>query len=112
MHVQVATYRIPAISDREFIEANREFAEAIAQVPGLLAKIWLKAPDASVYGGVYLWESRAAYEAFAASELWYSVVADDTLSDLVSHDFEVMGELTGATQPGLLVVEGGSRGAS
>jgi hypothetical protein len=36
----------------------------MAQVPGLVAKIWLKAPDGSAYGGVYPWRDRDAYEAF------------------------------------------------
>lgn len=105
MQVQVATYRIPAMSDEDFVDANREFAEAMAEVPGLLAKIWLKATDGSVYGGVYLWESREAYEDFAAGDLWASVAADDSLSELDSRDFEVMEELSRQTQPGLRLFE-------
>lgn len=103
MHVQVATYRIPEMSDPDFVEANQEFASAMAEVPGLLAKIWLKAPSGNVYGGVYLWEDRQAYENFIAGELWASVLADDSMSDLESRDFAVMTELTRATQPGLQV---------
>ena len=100
MHVQVATYRIPEMSDAEFIEANREFASAMAQVPGLVAKIWLKAPDGSAYGGIYLWRDRQAYEAFVAGELWESVLQDESLSGLESRDFAVMQELSRETQPG------------
>jgi len=44
MHVQVVTYRVEGVTDAEFIEANREFAEAMAAVPGLLAKVWLTGP--------------------------------------------------------------------
>ena len=101
MHVQVATYRIDEMSDAEFTDANQGFAAAIAEVPGLLAKIWLKAPDGSAYGGVYLWRDRQAYEEFVGGELWASVVTDDSLSDLKSRDFGVMEELTRATSPGL-----------
>ena len=36
MHVQVVTYRVVEISDAEFIEANQEFAEMMAAVPGLV----------------------------------------------------------------------------
>lgn len=39
MHVQVVTYRVEDVSDADFIEANKEFAEAMAAVPGLLAKV-------------------------------------------------------------------------
>lgn len=54
MHVQIVTYRVEGVSDADFIEANKEFAEAMAAVPGLLAKVWLKRADGEVYGGLYL----------------------------------------------------------
>src|SRR5262245_46988137 len=73
MHVQVVTYRLGEISDHEFIEANREFADMMAAVPGLLAKVWLKDPDGNTYGGVYLWQDRQACEAFVSGELWGEV---------------------------------------
>jgi Putative mono-oxygenase ydhR len=103
VHVQVVTYRLAesSVSDAEFIEANQEFAEMMRAVPGLLAKIWLKNPTDEVYGGLYLWQDREAYESFLASELWGSVVSDDSVSDLTSHDFTVMDELTAETQPAL-----------
>lgn len=105
MYVQVATYKIGEISDDEFVEANEEFASMMSAVPGLLAKVWLKAPDGNVYGGVYLWRDREAYEDFIGSELWASVLGDDSLSDLESRDFAVMHELTKATQPGLTLID-------
>ena len=99
MHVQVATYRMAGISEPEFIDANKEFAEMMAAVPGLLANVWLKGADHGVFGGLYLWEDRAACESFLASELWGEVVSDDSVLDLASRDFAVMGELTRTTQP-------------
>jgi len=101
MHVQVVTYQLADVSDPEFIDANREFAEMMAAVPGLLAKAWLKDPEGSTYGGVYLWRDRQACESFLAGELWGEVIKDESVSDLTSHDFEVMDELTKLTQPGL-----------
>lgn len=103
MYVQVATYKLDDISDDEFIEANREFASMMSPVPGLLAKVWLKAPDGNVYGGVYLWRDREAYEDFIGSELWESVMSDESLSELESRDFAAMEQLTRLTQPGLNV---------
>jgi quinol monooxygenase YgiN len=101
VHVQVVTYRLAeSVSDAEFIEANQEFAEMMKADPGLLAKIWLKNPADEVYGGLDPWQDREAYESFLASELWGSVVSD-SVSDLTSHDFTVMDELTAETQPAL-----------
>lgn len=104
MHVQVVTYTIPEMSDGDFIEANQEFASMMAAVPGLLAKVWLKAPTGSVRGGVYLWRDRQAYEDFIGSELWASVLSDDSVADLESRDFAATEELTRVTQPGAHLV--------
>ncbi len=101
MHVQIVTYRVEGVSDDDFIEANRDFADAMAAVPGLLAKVWLKRPDGNVYGGLYLWRDREAYEAFLASGLWGEVLSDASMLDVVSADYGVMEELTRATQPGV-----------
>lgn len=103
MHVQIVTYRVEGVSDADFIEANREFAEAMAAVPGLLAKVWLKGPDGA-YGGVYLWRDREAYEAFLGSELWDEVLHDTSMLDVVAADYGVMEELTRVTQPGVKVL--------
>jgi hypothetical protein len=101
MHVQVVTYRMVDISEPDFIDANREFAEMMAAVPGLLAKVWLKGADDDLYGGLYLWEDQASYQSFLVSDLWAEVVNDDSMLDLASHDFAVMEELTRTTQPGM-----------
>lgn len=104
MHVQVVTYRMAEITEPEFIEANREFAEMMAAVPGLLAKVWLKEPERNRFGGLYLWRDREAFENFMAGSLWAEVLADDSLSELSSNDFEVMDTLTEVTQPRLKLV--------
>lgn len=104
MHVQVVTYRMADITEPEFIAANREFAEMMAAVPGLLAKVWLKEPALNLFGGLYLWQDRAAFEDFLAGPLWTEVLGDDSLSELSSHDYAVMESLTEATQPGLKLV--------
>lgn len=101
MHVQVVTFWMADITDPEFIEANREFAAMMAVVPGLLAKVWLRDPDQNVYGGMYLWQDREACESFLAGELWAEAVKDDSMSELASHDFGVMEELTKTTQSGI-----------
>jgi hypothetical protein len=105
MHVQVVTYRLADdISDPDFIEANREFAEMMNAVPGLLAKVWLKDPAGTTYGGVYLWQDREACANFLAGDLWGGITTDDTMMDLTSRDFTVNDEMTKLTQPGLKVL--------
>jgi len=53
---------------------------------------------------VYLWQDEDACESFLASELWDSVVTDETVTDLTSHDFSAMDELTRLTEPRLQLV--------
>lgn len=101
MHLQIVTYRMREISEDEFIEANKEFAQMMAGVPGLVAKFWLRGPGEDGYGGVYLWKDRAAHDSFVAGELWAEVVNDESLLDLATRDHEVMDDLTTMTQPGL-----------
>ncbi len=104
MHVQVITYRMGEISDSDFNEANQEFADAMKRVPGLLSKVWLKSVEPGVYGGVYLWQDKESCDAFLSSELFAEVEADDTLSDLTTHEFHVNEEMTKITQPVLQVI--------
>jgi hypothetical protein len=106
MHVQVVTYRLSDgdVGDEEFVAANEEFATMMSRVPGLLAKVWLKNGSERVYGGLYLWRDHAAFESFLASDLWASVLSDESVSDLISRDFTVMDELTRSTQPALQMV--------
>jgi heme-degrading monooxygenase HmoA len=104
MHVQIITYRIGEVSDPEFNEANREFAELMKDVPGLVTKVWLKSDEPGVYGGVYLWRDRESCEAFLASELLAAVKADESVHDLTSHDYAVNEEMTKITQPMLQVI--------
>lgn len=47
-------------------EALKPLAEDIAGQPGLLWKIWTESPAEGRAGGVYLFESRAAAEAYHA----------------------------------------------
>ncbi len=104
MHIQIVTYRVEGVSDADFVEANREFAAAMAAMPGLLAKVWLKEPAGDAFGGLYLWRDREAYEAFLASELWAEALNDVSMLDVKSADYGAMEELTRATQPGLKVL--------
>ncbi len=50
----------------ERTEALRPLAQDIAEAPGLLWKIWTEEPEAGRAGGVYLFATRAAAEAYHA----------------------------------------------
>jgi heme-degrading monooxygenase HmoA len=104
MHVQTVTFGLNQISEDQYLEANRPATATFAALPGLLAKIWLRNSDANVYGAVLLWRDRESYQGFAGSELFASIASNQALKGIASQDFEVIEELTQATQPGLAIL--------
>ena len=48
---------------------NPEQTQAIADVPGLLWKVWLRSPERRESGGIYLFESREAADAYVAGPI-------------------------------------------
>jgi heme-degrading monooxygenase HmoA len=107
MHVQTVTFGLNQISDDEYLEASRAATGTFAALPGLLAKIWLRNADANVYGAVLLWRNRESYQRFADSELFTSIGSDPALKGVASQGFEVIEELTQATQPGFAILGAG-----
>lgn len=82
-------------------ETARERAATMYQgLPGLLTKAFVVDPERSVYGGHYVWESRAALDAFLASPLFQSSLAKFGTPEL--HIYEVAAYVAqDAPQPAL-----------
>ena len=104
MYVQVVTFGLNGITDEEYKRGVESLTEPIASLPGLLAKIWLRNRDANIYGGVYLWEDRQAYESYIKGEIFRSIGSNAAFKNAHSQDFEVIEELTKATQPQMAIV--------
>jgi hypothetical protein len=88
MHVSIFSYRIQDIDDTGWSKACDELAPAFAAVPGLVSKVWLHG-EGDARGGVYLWEDKAAYEAFLASDLAKAVGSHPNIAELTMRDFAV-----------------------
>ena len=104
MHVQIITFRLDGMDEEGYRSACAEMAPAFAELPGLLAKVWLADPAENTYGGVYLFRDREAMKAYGASELFATVAAFPHFADIRSTDFAVYEDLTRVTQPGLEVL--------
>jgi hypothetical protein len=87
-HESVFSYRIQNVDDAAWSQVSEELAPALAAVPGLIRKIWLHG-EGSARGGVYLWEEKAAYEAFLASDLGKAVGSHPNITDLTICDYSV-----------------------
>ena len=102
MYVQVVTYGLAGIDESDYFDVANSVASRFAAMPGLLAKLWLGNTDEGRYGSVYLWEDREAMERFLRSDLFEA--RNPEFSDVAFEDFDVLENLTTATQPVLEVL--------
>src|SRR3954462_12396646 len=90
MHAQLITYLLKDISQAEYLKQMVEpDAPVLANVPGLISKVWLSDEEKNTFGGFYLWESKTAMEAFMHSDLVKAVVSRPFVRNVSSVDFEV-----------------------
>lgn len=73
----------------------RTYAEALCEVPGLVAKTWIK--DGETLGGFHLFTSRAEADSYLGSEMVAGLTGTDGFSDFVVEHFDVLDELSRVT---------------
>jgi heme-degrading monooxygenase HmoA len=112
MHVQVVTYALEGIQEREYLDISNELAPSFSNVPGLQAKIWLDDPERGRYGAVYFWDDKESMDRFLRSNLFEGTNTEFT--DVESEGFAILENLTAQTQPVLDIVQtrGGPEPAS
>jgi hypothetical protein len=64
-------------------------APVLANVKGLISKVWLADEAKNTFGGFYLWESKEAMEAFMHSDLVKAVVSRPFVKNVSSADYTV-----------------------
>ena len=90
MHAQLITYQLKDISQADYIKQMVEpDAPILAQVKGLISKVWLSDEAKNTFGGFYLWENKTAMEDFMHSDLVKAVVSRPYVKNVSSVDFEV-----------------------
>jgi hypothetical protein len=90
MQAQIITYQLKDISQEEYLKQMVEpDAPILANVKGLISKVWLVDEEKNTFGGFYLWETKAAMEAFMHSDLVAAVVSRPFLTNVSSVDYTV-----------------------
>src|SRR5919198_919346 len=90
MQAQLITYQLKDISQAEYLKRMVEpDAPVLAKVPGLISKVWLSDVEKNSFGGFYLWENKAAMDAFMRSDLVKAVVSRPFVKGVTSVDFDV-----------------------
>ena len=97
MHVQIITFGLEGLSDREYRFHCEAIAPAFAQLPGLVSKTWLANAETNTYGGVYLWRDRRSMENYERSDIYEGMLANPHLEGLVARSFPVVEEASGIT---------------
>ena len=90
MQAQLITYQLKDISQAEYLKQMVEpDAPMIAEVKGLISKVWLADEEKNAFGGFYLWEDKTALENFMHSDLVKAVVSRPFVTNVSSVDWEV-----------------------
>jgi hypothetical protein len=90
MHAQLITYQLNDISQPEYLKQMVEpDAPILANVKGLISKVWLTDEEKNTFGGFYLWENKTAMENFMHSDLVKAVVSRPFVKNVSSVDYEV-----------------------
>src|SRR5580765_6020325 len=90
MHAQLITYQLNNISQADYLKQMVEpDAPILANVKGLISKVWLTDEEKNTFGGFYLWESKTAMEDFMHSELVKAVVSRPYVKNVSCVNFEV-----------------------
>jgi len=90
MQAQIITYQLNDISQAEYLKQMVEpDAPILAEVKGLISKVWLSDVEKNTFGGFYLWETKTAMEDFMNSDLVKAVVSRPYVKNVSSVDYEV-----------------------
>ncbi|WP_165922430.1 YdhR family protein [Pseudonocardia endophytica] len=108
MQTFVITFRLHDMTDDGYRALRDELAPAFAELPGLLATVWLADAATGTFGGVHLFTDTGAADAFAESRLFRTVVLCPHLADLRVQRFTVDETTTRRTQPGIRIVPTGA----
>ncbi len=65
-------------------------APAFAELPGLVSKTRLADATNNAYGGVYVWRSWEAMEAYKEGDVYKGMLANPYLKDATARDFAVL----------------------
>ena len=79
------------VGDRnQFISDADRFAVPIANVPGLIWKMWLESPGTNSFGGIYLFESETALQKFFDGPIAAQISKSPEYANVEMKSFDVM----------------------
>jgi hypothetical protein len=101
MHALFVSYALRDSNPVQHAELCEQLAPAVAAVPGLVSKTWLANAETRRFGGFYVFDSRAAFERYVASELFDTLTSLGSVDDVVTSEFSVAPVPTALTRGSL-----------
>ena len=86
------------VSESELVKGFTPLATPIANVPGLMWKIWLINEARKEAGGIYLFENESSVEKYLAGEIVAGVKAHPALSNISVKQFGILEDQTKVTR--------------
>ncbi len=86
------------VSPAEYQKICESVAQAIADVPGLLWKVWLLNEQEKEAGGIYLFQDEQALNNYLSGPIVAQIKSHPALRDLSAKRFDVMEEVTAVTR--------------
>lgn len=97
MHILIINFNADS-SPEEFDELVQQDAPIFAEIPGLTHKHFIFNHETKTYGGIYMFESKAAMEAYMAGDIYKSVIENPEWSNHLVRHFEVHEEASNIQQ--------------
>ncbi len=98
MYMQIITFGLTRMDDDAFRCLCDELAPAWAAIPGLISKVWLSDAASGTYGGIYTWETQAAYDAYLESDYFHALATYPNFVNVESRGFGVIEAPTRVTR--------------
>jgi Protein of unknown function (DUF4242)/Putative mono-oxygenase ydhR len=89
MHALVVVYGLRGIDSAAHTELDDQLAPALDAVPGLVSRTRLENTASGRYGAFYLFESKAAFDRFVASELYGAAHCHAAVIGVAASDFAI-----------------------
>jgi hypothetical protein len=87
-----------SVTASDYEELASSLAQAFAEVPGLVWKIWIINEAESEAGGIYYFDGAESLQQFLTSQLAADVQAHPAVSEFSARPFEVMDAATAMTR--------------
>jgi len=88
--IQVVNFNLKDLSDADYRSACDGLAPELAQVPGLISKVWLADETSNTYGGVYTWVDHQAMDVFARSDFFKAFATNPNFANITSTTFDIL----------------------